>query len=386
MKGIEIMPDGVIIQQAAELLLHEPGSTSGPVFSVRQVCRDNYYESLEQFVFAAVFCKQIITAGELPGVLDWTPGETILGSNYLGAKHQRRPPEPGIARWETLLPTAEFQTRLKTDLQLLTRITTDDELRRWQQHFVREAWMYLGNRPSLTKANAPDEYEFQERGNFEPVKPYRTFVPVEFVTSMRDTLRLQSRWLPNAVSAHDDSLLEFVCRNTIAHIAIFEWYCTVKSTTLDTTYGARMPVGTRRYLAERQKALWRVKKQIIPGMLRKMILESGHRSELRGKIFEACVNPVYDPIRDKIAEALALYGVMESGTLLAELETDIALEINARKLGPTVSSSAFSPLMGPYQKALKMLVIEGGAGPGQGMPDCSFVLPELADGRSRRQR
>jgi hypothetical protein len=243
--------------------------------------------------------------------------------------------------------------------------------------------MYLGDHRSLRNAKTPADYEFHKRGNFESVKPYRNFVPTEFVSSMADALRSNSRWLPNAASSHDDALREFVCRNTIAHIAIFEWYCTVKSTTLDPTYGVRVPVGTRRYLAEQQKALWRVKKQIIPGMLRKMIAESGSRSELRDKILEACVNSVYDPIREKIAEAWALYGVMESGKLLAELEMDIALEISARKLGPSVSSSAFSPMMGPYQKALKMLVIEG-AGANEGMPDCSFVLPELAHSRNRR--
>jgi hypothetical protein len=352
--GLEVMFDGISLQHVGELLLDEPRSTR----AIRRLCFKSYYASLKDFAFAAIFGSKIVTCAPLPEVREGTPGETLLSAKHFGAKHSRR--TSAIAEispnWESLLDNEEDRGVLEALVTSLGQLDPG-KLAHWRHEVIRDIFLYLGSDPSLAKPNRRDDYRFEGRGNFRRDERLQAKVPLKHRTQVLREVRRQAGELPDVRAAHDDAIDEFVCRNVVAHVGIYHWYCRVGEKSLHRQKGLRIPHATRQALPAVEHSLWTVKELTTPGLLEVMLAGSRTREELRDKIIEASEDTVYDSLREKLAEAwqLSAWGrTNEMDKIRADIETEI-YGLRNPQIGHVVIASGKEDAL--YRDAIRMLAI-----------------------------
>lgn len=387
MDGLEIMFDGINLQEAGELLLDEPKSTRG----IRYLCWKSYYRSLKDFSFAAIFGAKIITTKELPMVKEGLPGEHLLGSQYFGQKHDRRAPKSGdsTSNWEDLLKD-ESGEDFKAVGSLITSLDQVDanDLVFWREVVIRDVFLYLtsdkGPDPSLRKAAAGPEYLYHGRGNFPRFPQLQAMVPPWYSGEVLRNLRRNSKALPGVAEAHNDAIHEFICRNVVAHIGIYRWYSKVGEEALNKAQALRIPHASRQALPSVERllcetnvepALWQIRDLVVLGLLERMITESKSREHLLHNLVAASQDTVYDALREKIATALNLWKLMGYRAELDKIREDIEAEIYARKISANQAAVASGEDEAAYKKAIRALVRRG-AGPEEITPDCRRVFRE----------
>jgi hypothetical protein len=370
--GLEVMLDGVSVQHAGELLLNEPEST----MPLRRVCPRSYLRSLEDFAFAVIFAGKLVTTRELTNVLEGFPGERLL-TEHFAPKHNRRRQGTITAGWETLLDNSDDQEVIRRLVHSLGDLIKGANGVFWKELAIREVFQYLGNDDSLKAPNAGAGYVFVGRGNFRRDEPLQNAVPTEYTRTILEEIRSKARSHEGVKIAHDDALREFTSRNVLAHVGIYHWYCRLGEKALSTKTGARIPHATRHSFPSVQRALWKTRNLVTPGLLKRMIEGSESRDEVRDKLIEASMDTTYQPVREKLASAWCLLEQEGERQELDNLVRDIEREMRAWE-NPQTRHMVFSPGGSPYQQAIKMLVWRSG-GPTIEPPDCSKVFPELCD-------
>jgi len=374
MNGLEIMFDGINLQQVGELLLDEPTSTR----RVRRLCLDSYYRSLKDFAFAVIFGGQIVTSVGMPNVEEGTPGESLLDRKYFGGKHTRRAPPSATSfpTWEKLLESNTDRSALESLVRSLGQLDAEG-LRFWQLYLRREFHLYFGDDKSLRKPNARPEYVFKGRGNFCRDLELQSHVPDKYRRHVASEIRHQLQYLPGVRDAHDDAIDEFICRNAVAHIGIYRWYSQVGERSLDQSIALRIPHATRQCLPDVERSLWTIKEMTTPGLLEVMITDSRNREELLDKLIDASQDTVYNALREKIAAAWQLLEKFDRKNEMDTLRADIECEIKSLHLSPlgrvAVATGKSDAL---YKEAIRMLAIRG-AGRGSPVPNCLHVFDEL---------
>jgi len=375
MDGLDAMFDGIIAQQAGELLLDEPQSTR----LLRRLCPRSYLRSLEDFAFAAIFSGKIVTTQELADVLGGHPGEKLL-TKYFSDKHDRRLLEGTAAGWESLLDDTRRDDRetirgLIGSLELM--ITGRESGVFWRELIVREVMQYFGKDESLTRPNAGSEYQFFRRGNFRRDEDLQSTVPPKYLEIILEEVKTKTNFHAGVKIAHDDAIREFAARNALAHVGMFHWYCRFGEKALRANRGARIPYATRQSFPVLQSALWRFKSLVVPGLLHRMIEKSRNRDELRDQLVVASMDSTFQPIREKLAGAWRLLEDQEQSQELDSLVFDIEREVEAWK-HPETRHIVFSTAGTQYERAVKMLVWRG-AGVANALTDYAKVFPELCD-------
>jgi hypothetical protein len=351
--GLEIMFDGMSLQHVGELLLDEPQSTR----ALRRLCFESYYASLKDFAFAAIFGSKIITSAPLPEVQGGNPGEALL--THFSAKHSRRPPPTASAHsptWESLLDNEEDFQILKGLVASLDRLGSGG-LGHWKDEVTRDIFLYLGDDKSLTKPKGGPDYRFEGRGDFRRYEGLQVRVPQNYRRQALLRVRQNAKQLPGVSAAHDDAIDEFICRNAVAHIGIYHWYCRVGEKSLDRQKGLRIPHATRQALPAVERSLWTVKEVTTPGLLEAMIAESKDRGELAEKIFKASQDTVYDALREKIAAAWRL-SRWDYTREMDRINADIEREIHAAKnlqMGQVLIASGREEAL--YKEAVQTLAV-----------------------------
>jgi hypothetical protein len=378
MDRLEIMLDGINVQQAGELLLDEPKSTR----NVRRLCFATYYKSLEDFAFAAIFGGKIITTGALVDVDNGHPGEHLLGKNYFSHIHERRIPASSTGGWEDLLEHETDRQALASLLSSLDRVGTNDSIY-WRLQVIREVFLYFGTDKSLEKGGAGAEYIFKGRGNFRRDEELQGKVPPSHWRPIVNWVKVNRESLPGVAKAHDDAIREFIGRNALAHLGIYRWYSQTGEKALNAQVGIRIPHVTRQSLPNVERALWMIRNMTIPSLLDSMARDSRSRNELTEKLLAASKDTTYDALREKLAASwqLAMWGHTSQ---LDKLIADVQEEIDARKLLKIRDVAvAVGGNDSAYRNALRMLAVRG-AGPRQIVPDYSHVFEELKGGTGHR--
>ena len=360
MDGLEVMFDGISVQQVGELLLDQPKSSR----SIRRLCLSSYYSSLKDFAFASIFGGKIVSTDTFPDVKEGKPAETLMSPEHFGKKHERRAhrSQTSTRNWESLLDD-EGGTDYKAVGSLITSLgqLNSESLICWTHEVARDIFLYLGSDKSLTRANAGPEYTFEGRGNFERFPALQALVPQPYIEQVVATVRKHLNHIPNVSSAHDDAIREFVCRNAVAHIGIYRWYSKVGETALDSLKGVRIPHATRQSLPSVEISLWKIREIATPGLLERMIAASTCREDLLYRLIEASQDTIYDALREKLASACQLWRLGHRNEL-DKICAEIEVEIHARKISPGEIVVASGNEREAYKNAITTLAIRG-AGP-----------------------
>ncbi len=268
MNGLEAMFDGIIAQQAGELLLDEPNSTR----LLRRICPRGYLSSLQDFAFAAIFSGTIVTTDNLTDVLEGFPGEKLL-TVLFEDKHTRRQAAKIGGGWESLLDDGKVQDReaIRSLLKSLGDVISGAHGIFWRELIIREVVQYLGKDESLAKPNAGSEYRFYRRGNFRRDEDLQSSIPLKYLCTIIEEVRKKANFHPGVKLAHDDAIREFAARNALAHVGIYHWYCLCGEKLLSPQNGARIPYATRQSFPNIQRSLWRIRDLVVPALLSEMI-------------------------------------------------------------------------------------------------------------------
>jgi hypothetical protein len=150
-----VILDGISLQHAGELLFDSVVSRK-----YRNVCRRIYLFALEDYAFASLLGDVIMVSGNLPDVKGDKPGETLASLNSRITAIERGQQLPDISK---LILEEEFRGAVREDIIRLNQ-AYGPSFKSWNQFFLREADVYLGDDECLSAANIdPRRYKYAKR-------------------------------------------------------------------------------------------------------------------------------------------------------------------------------------------------------------------------------
>jgi hypothetical protein len=261
-------------------------------------CCDLYVQSLETFVFALVFSGKVGVYDGRTGIPGENPTPVAEG---LTKGFEERLREFGKREDKTITVRdilAGSKENVRAYIDTLNR-KDHSPWAEWQQHMVREVWMYSSKEASQ---RGIEQRETTLENSLESDGALETFLATEYVESMLTAVRANiGRYAPP-----DEVVAGFIRKNTVAHIAAHCAYDEAVSVRDD--LGANrslMPHPTRQTLVpDSIKSLIRF---VVPSLLYKIVVVEGVREPdtLRAHLGDYTVNKSMIDIQRKLAGALA---------------------------------------------------------------------------------
>jgi hypothetical protein len=206
-----VILDGITLQHVGEILLDVEATAD-----VRRLCASSYLQSLEDFVFGALFGESLTLSGTMPPVGEDTPGAHLLHRpelrDFVVAIDMPPPPSPSeIVAGEGLRGAVE------RDINAIGSLTPR-ELGAFQDFYVREARAYLGNDASILEPRLPPaSYAFSTNNrasHYVQVAELQSVVPQRFIDRMLVSIRGSADYSRVA----NEALTEFVTRSLLTHV------------------------------------------------------------------------------------------------------------------------------------------------------------------------
>lgn len=327
---LKLFTDGSTIQKAADLLL-------GDHFTIddRKLCGRTYLRSLADFAFCLIAGDRLLVNADLPDYREGVhPGRDLL-SRYAGRVEYVAPMTTFAP--ESLLTEEEGQRTISGFISLLPR--DDDNFQLWQEHMIREVRMWLGEDPTLmSKQSDPTTYVFR--------KPFWTHIPLQN--------QIKQEWSPfleriaskvtalGIVPLHvqNEALIQFISRDILAHIAIFESYqrmsetLTKKNSILWLPHCTRATLIANPQLRSSTKVDYKIWDIFMPHILTPILKKAKQTSLTPRKVAlnsieELAFGHTYDWLRKPLAEIVPLLNAQrtanDNGKIIQEIDKLIAL-------------------------------------------------------------
>ncbi len=289
------LPDGITNNLAHELvtaaLVHFAGSPSGitakpelvPPDLVLRHCTGNYVKSLEDMAAAAVFGDKIAFTSKKLTTTNPDP-KGFLAFLTAGAREVASNEKVVALDLEgEQLPAANLhanEDRSPRIADLLRQLETRGRSAPWQEHMVREAWMYPEKQWELTMGHLVGE------------------VPDNYVDEMVGAVKCAFK---NSQFAWQDAekLRLFIKKNIVTHLTTYEWYLRVNTGRKEILYQAHATRATLDRDSEGTQSL----DFVLPGIMLAVLKESKDPKDVVDTIATLATDGAFSDIRKALRGA-----------------------------------------------------------------------------------